>query len=266
MRTLYHYLIIIICLIKMNVLSGKVAIVTGAASGIGASTALLFAREGAGVIVTDIHETEGKALVEKILASGGKAAFLKANAGKAEDAEKTVLFALETFGRLDIAVNNAGIGGYSGPIAEYPVEEWQKVIDINLSGVFYGLKYQIPAIEKTAGKGSIVNVASILGAVGLANASAYVASKHAVVGLTKVAALESSAKGIRVNSVGPAFIDTPILNGLTGEFREAITRAHPIGRLGRPEEVAELFLWLASDKSSFATGSYYPIDGGYLSQ
>lgn len=250
----------------MSVLKDKVAIVTGAASGIGASTALLFAEQGASVVLTDVNETNGEAVVAKIKAAGGDAIFLKADAGSAEDAEKTVQLALDTYGKLDIAVNNAGIGGHSGPIPEYPVEAWQKVIDINLSGVFYGLKYQIPAIEKTAGKGSIINVSSILGSVGIANSAAYVASKHAVVGLTKVAALEFSAKGIRVNSVGPAFIETPILDPLPKEFLDSLVKLHPIGRLGQPGEVAELFLWLASDKSSFVTGSYYPIDGGYLIQ
>ncbi len=242
------------------------AIVTGAASGIGESTAILFAAEGAKVVLTDVNEQDGQAVADRIKSSGGEAVFLKADAGSVSDAEKTVQLALDTYGRLDIAVNNAGIGGHSGPVADYPVEAWQKVIDINLSGVFYGMKYQIPAIEKTAGKGSIINVASILGSVGFANAPAYVAAKHGVVGLTKVAALEYSAKGIRINSVGPGFVETQILDALPKEMLEALAQLHPIGRLGKSPEVAELFLWLASDKASFVTGSYYPIDGGYLAQ
>lgn len=242
------------------------AIVTGAASGIGESTAILFAAEGAKVVLTDVNEQDGQAVADRIKSSGGEAVFLKADAGSVSDAEKTVQLALDTYGRLDIAVNNAGIGGHSGPVADYPVEAWQKVIDINLSGVFYGMKYQIPAIEKTAGKGSIINVASILGSVGFANAPAYVAAKHGVVGLTKVAALEYSSKGIRINSVGPGFVETQILDALPKEMLEALAQLHPIGRLGKSPEVAELFLWLASDKASFVTGSYYPIDGGYLAQ
>lgn len=250
----------------MSTLTGKVAIITGAASGIGASTAILFAKEGAKVVLTDINESEGQDVTNKIKSSGGEAVFLKADAGIADDAQKTVQLALDTYGKLDIAINNAGISGYMGPIADFPVEAWQKVIDVNLSGVFYGLKYQIPAIENTSGMGSIINVSSIMGAIAGPYAAAYVASKHGVVGLTKVAALESSAKGIRVNSVGPGYVETPILSAVPDEMIKAAASLHPIGRIGQPEEVAELLLWLASDKSSFVTGSYYPIDGGYMAQ
>ena len=250
----------------MQSLSNKIAIITGAASGIGESAALLFAAEGAKLVLTDLNEEGGQAVTEQIKSSGGEAVFLKADAGSFSDAEKTVQLALDTYGRLDIAVNNAGIGGLSAPVADYPVEAWQQVIDINLSGVFYGMKYQIPAIEKTAGKGSVINVASILGAVGFANAPAYVAAKHGIVGLTKVAALEYSAKGIRINSVGPGFVETHILDSLSKEMLDALVQLHPIGRLGKSPEIAELLLWLASDKASFVTGSYYPIDGGYLAQ
>jgi len=172
---------------------------------------------------------------------------------------------LRQFGKLDIAVNNAGIGGAQQPVGEYPIEAWDKVIAINLSGVFYGMRYQIPAMLKN-GAGSIINVASILGSVGFANSAAYVAAKHGVVGLTKSAALEYSAKGIRVNSVGPAFIKTPLLKGLDKDLLNQLIKVHPIGRLGEADEVAQMFLWLASDKASFATGAYYPIDGGYLAQ
>ncbi|MBE7641037.1 SDR family oxidoreductase [Salegentibacter sp. BLCTC] len=246
-------------------LKGKVALITGAASGIGKSTALVFAKEGAKVFLTDINEQDGKALVAEIEESGGEAAFLKADTSKPEDSEKSVAQAVKKFGQLDVAINNAGIGGPQNPVGEYEIEAWDKVIDINLSGVFYGMRYQIPAMLKN-GKGSIINVASILGSVGFANASAYVAAKHGVVGLTKSAALEYSAKGIRVNSVGPAFIKTPLLEGLNKELLAQLVSVHPIGRLGEADEVAQLFVWLASDRSSFATGSYYPIDGGYLSQ
>jgi NAD(P)-dependent dehydrogenase (short-subunit alcohol dehydrogenase family) len=246
-------------------LSGKVALITGAGSGIGESTALLFAKEGAKLVLTDVNEENGNKLVEKIRQSGGEAIFLKADVSVPGDSEKSVQEAISQFGKLDIAVNNAGIGGPQAPVGEYEIEGWDKVIGINLSGVFYGMRYQIPAMLEN-GKGSIINVTSILGSVGFANSSAYVAAKHGVVGLTKTAAMEYSAKGIRVNSVGPAFIKTPLLDALDKEILEHLKSMHPIGRLGEPEEVAELFLWLASDRASFATGAYYPIDGGYLAQ
>lgn len=246
-------------------LKDKVALITGAASGIGESTALLFAKEGAKVVLTDIDEENGNKVLEKIKQQGGEAIFMKADTSNASDSQKSVEKAIEQFGRLEIAVNNAGIGGAQSPIGEYAIEDWDKVIAINLSGVFYGMRYQIPAMLKN-GSGSIINVASILGSVGFANSAAYVAAKHGVVGLTKTAALEYSSKGIRVNSVGPAFIKTPLLDSLDQELLDQLVSVHPIGRLGESLEVAHMFLWLASDKASFATGAYYPIDGGYLAQ
>ena len=246
-------------------LKGKVALITGAASGIGESTALLFAKEGAQVFLTDIDVEKGDKLTKKIEKEGGDAVFFKADTSKPEDSEKSVAEALRQFGKLDIAVNNAGVGGPQHPVGEYPIDGWDKVIAINLSGVFYGMRFQIPAMLKN-GNGSIINVASILGNVGFANSAAYVAAKHGVVGLTKSAALEYSAKGIRVNSVGPAFIKTPLLKDLDKDLLSQLVNAHPIGRLGEPDEVAELFLWLASDRATFVTGAYYPIDGGYLAQ
>ena len=167
---------------------------------------------------------------------------------------------------MHIACNNAGIGGPSAPTGEYPLEGWDKVIAVNLTGVFLGLRYQIPALLQSGG-GAIVNISSILGQVGFRNAPAYTAAKHGVVGLTKTAAMEYADKNIRINSVGPAFIRTPLLtNALTDEQLKPIEGMHPIGRLGKSEEVAELVLWLSSSRSSFVTGSYYAIDGGYLSQ
>ncbi len=246
-------------------LQGKVAIITGAASGIGESTARLFAKEGAKLLLTDVNKDKGEELVKSINKDGGEAVFFKADVSIPEASEETVNLALEKYGKLDIAVNNAGIGGAITPIGEYEPAEWNKVIAINLSGVFYGMRYQIPAMLKN-GKGSIINVASILGSVGFANSAAYVAAKHGVVGLTKTAALEYSAQGIRVNSVGPAFIKTPLLEALDKETLDYLVTKHPIGRLGESQEVAQLHLWLASDRSSFATGAYYPIDGGYLAQ
>ncbi|PKD15862.1 short-chain dehydrogenase [Salegentibacter salinarum] len=246
-------------------LKGKVALITGAASGIGESTALLFAKEGARVFLTDIDVEKGEKLAKKINKNGGEAMFFKADIAKAQDSENSVTEAVKKFGKLDIAVNNAGVGGPQHPVGEYPIEAWDKVIAINLSGVFYGMRYQIPEMLKN-GKGSIINVASILGSVGFANSAAYAAAKHGVLGLTKSAALEYSAKGIRVNSVGPAFINTPMLKDLDKDLLAQLVNVHPIGRLGEADEVAQLFLWLAGEKSSFATGAYYPLDGGYLAQ
>lgn len=250
----------------MKELENKVALITGAGSGIGKSTALLFARNGAKLVLSDINEDHLLQVVGEVKALGAEAVGVTADSSKAEDNKEIADIALDVYGRLDIAVNNAGIGGAIAPVGEYDIQEWQKVININLSGVFYGMRYQIPAIEKTSGKGSIINVASILGSVGFANSAAYVAAKHGVVGLTKTAAVEYSAKGIRVNSVGPGFIKTPLVqSSLPQEALDGLVALHPIGRLGEPEEVAEVFLFLASDRSSFVTGSYYTVDGGYTS-
>jgi NAD(P)-dependent dehydrogenase (short-subunit alcohol dehydrogenase family) len=249
----------------MKSLENKVAIITGAGSGIGKSAAELFAREGAKVVVSDINESNGNSAVEGIKKNGGEAFFIKADSSKPEDNEALVKQAIQKFGALDIAVNNAGIGGPLSATGEYPVDGWQKVIDINLSGVFYGLRYQIPAM---LGKGgSIINVASILGQAGTKFSPAYVAAKHGVVGLTKAAALEYADKKIRINSIGPGYIKTPlVINSLDENALNALVSLHPIGRLGESEEIAELLLWLASSKSSFVTGAYYPVDGGYLAQ
>lgn len=250
----------------MKILENKVAIITGASSGIGKAAALLFAKEGAKVVVSDIQGELGNKVVEEIKNHGGEAFFFKADTSKPADNEALVKIAVEKYGKLDIAVNNAGIGGPLGPTGEYPIDGWQKVIDINLSGVFYGMHYQLPALEKNGG-GSIVNIASILGMVGTRLSPAYVAAKHGVVGLTKTTALEYAPKNIRVNSVGPGYIRTPLVeNALDAATLQYLVGLHPIGRLGTSEEVAELILWLASGKSSFVTGSYYAIDGGYLAQ
>ena len=249
----------------MKQLENKVVIITGAGSGIGRSTALLFAKEGAKVVVSDISDTNGNSVVEEIKKSGGEAFFVKADSSKAADNEALVKQAIEKYGALDIAVNNAGIGGPLGLTGEYPLDGWQKVIDINLSGVFYGLRYQIPAMLPKGG--TIVNIASILGQAGTKFSPAYVAAKHGVVGLTKAAALEYADKKIRINSVGPGYINTPLVTKSIDEAgRNALVGLHPIGRLGESGEIAELIFWLASSKSSFVTGAYYPADGGYLAQ
>ena len=247
-------------------LLNKTALVTGAASGIGKATALLYGQLGAKVMVSDIDETQGRQVVDELTEAGATAIFFKADVSVPDQCQQLVQATVATFGQLDIAFNNAGIGGELNLTADYSVAGWQHIIDINLNGVFYCLKYELEAMQKQPGMGSIVNMASILGKVGTAQSPGYVAAKHGIVGLTQAAALENAARGIRINAVGPAYIDTPLLSVLPDEAKEMLAGLHPIGRLGRPEEVAELVVWLSSDKASFVTGSYYPVDGGYLAQ
>lgn len=248
-------------------LNGKVCLVTGGAAGIGKAVALVWAREGAKVVVSDIDDNAGLATVEEIKKLGAEAIYVHANVREASQLEHMVNETVKHFGRLDVACNNAGIGGVAQPVADYPLDNWSLVIDINLSSVFYSMKYQIPAMLKNGG-GSIINMASILGAVGFETAAAYASAKHGVVGLTQTAAIEYSSKGLRVNAVGPGFIETALTSGLTtnSAANAMLIDRHPIGRLGKPEEVAELVLWLSTDRASFVTGSYYPVDGGYLAK
>jgi NAD(P)-dependent dehydrogenase (short-subunit alcohol dehydrogenase family) len=249
----------------MKLLENKVAIITGAGSGIGKATALVFAEQGAKLVISDINVENGNEALKEIKASGGEAIFFKADSSNPADNEALVETTLQEYGKLDVAVNNAGIGGPLAPTGEYPLDGWKKTIDINLSGVFYGLRYQIPAMLKNGG--SIINIASILGQAGTKFSPAYVAAKHGVVGLTKAAALEYADKNIRINSIGPGYIKTPlVMKTLDENALNTLVGLHPIGRLGEAEEIAELILWLASSKSSFVTGAYYPADGGYLAQ
>lgn len=246
-------------------LKGKVALVTGASSGIGRATALVFSREGALVVVSDVNVEHGQETASLIRAHGGEAVFVAADVGKPEDGKHLVEQAVAHYGRLDVACNNAGIGGPTALTADYPLDGWEQVININLSGVFFGMRAQIAAMLKTGG-GSIVNLASVLGSVGGPRSPAYTAAKHGVIGLTQTAAWEYGAHGVRVNAVGPGFIHTPMVKALEENpaVHAALVAAHALGRLGRAEEVAELIAWLASDRASFVTGSFYPVDGGYL--
>lgn len=251
----------------MSLFDGKVAIVTGGGSGIGQAACHLYAREGAKVVVSDIDEKGGNETCQAIQEMNGEAAFIRADVSQPADCQALVDKTLEKYGRLDIAFNNAGIGGEANLTGEYSIEGWQKVIEINLSGVFYCMRYEIPAMLKTGG-GAIVNMASILGQVGISQSPAYVAAKHGVVGLTRTAAVEYAQEGLRINSVGPAFISTPLISALeqNEKARAHLISLHPIGRLGRSEEVAELVIWLSSDKASYITGAYYAVDGGYLAR
>lgn len=245
----------------------KVAIVTGAASGIGKSVAEHYAQDGIAVVLSDVNQTLGEQAAAQIRQAGGQATFVMADVSNPTDCVHVVDVALTQYGRLDYACNNAGIGGEQNQTADLSIEGWQHILAINLSGVFYCMKYQIPAMLKSGG-GAIVNMASILGQVGFAGAAGYVAAKHGVVGLTQAAALEYAPQGIRINAVGPGFISTPMIHELeeNPELKSGLVALHPIGRLGRAEEVAELVIWLSSEKASFVTGAYYPVDGGYLAR
>lgn len=246
--------------------TGKTAIVTGAASGIGAAIAQTLAAGGASVVLADIDLSGAQQIAAAITAKGGKAMATETNVADAIEVEALVETAKRSYGGLHLAVNNAGIGGPSAPTGEYPLDGWHKVIDTNLHSVFYGMRYQIPAILASGG-GAIVNMSSILGSVGFANAPAYVAAKHALLGLTKAAAIEYGQQNVRINAVGPGFIDTPLLSKNLDEAALTYVRSlHPMGRLGTSEEVAALTAFLLSGEASFITGSYHLVDGGYVAR
>lgn len=247
-------------------LDGKVAFVTGGASGIGEAVARQLAGRGAKVVVADLKLEAGQKVVDAITAAGGTAAAVAVDVGQPEQVEKAIQFTVDAYGALHLAVNNAGIGGVAKPTADYTVEEWRKVVEIDLNSVFYSSKYEIPAMLKSGG-GAIVNMASILGTNGFASAPAYVSSKHGVVGLTKATAIDYAKQGIRVNAVGPGFIRTPLLgSAMSDAALVGLEALHPMGRLGTADEVAALTLFLLSDAASFITGSYHLVDGGYAAQ
>ena len=251
-------------------LEDKIALVTGAGSGIGRASSLVLAREGAKVVVSDINAEGAEATLSAIKEMGGEGVFVHADVSKPEDVQALVASVIHTYGRLDCAYNNAGIEGYmEGRLHEYPEDIWDRLIDINLKGVWLCLKYEIPRMLEQGG-GAIVNTASAAGLVGSRRLAAYVASKHGVVGLTKAAALEYARDGIRVNAVCPGIIDTPMMDrliaGRQDDYEATIPTRQPIGRLGTPEEIAESVAWLCSDAASLITGIALSVDGGFTAQ
>lgn len=249
-------------------LDGKIALITGAGSGIGRASALTFAREGAKVAVADRLVDGGQETVRMVEAAGGTASFIEVDVSDAASVEAMVNATVETYGRIDCAYNNAGIEGQVAPTDSYADDMFDKVIAVNLTGVWLCMKYEIPRLLEHGG-GAIVNTASGAGLIGVAGLSAYVASKHGVIGLTKTAALEYAKSGIRVNAVCPGLIQTPMVERLTADqpqLGEALVAMEPVGRTGRPEEIAESVVWLCSDAASFVTGHAMSVDGGFVAQ
>ena len=247
-------------------LQGKVGLVTGGTSGIGRDTAVLFAKAGAKVVVAGRREKEGNETIELIRAAGGDGLFVKTDVSKASEVDTLVKKMVEKFGRLDVAFNNAGVEGVQAPISRQSEEDWDRTIDINLKGVWLCLKYEIRQMRKQGGGGAIVNMASVAGLIGLAGAAAYCASKHGVIGLTKSVALETARTGIRINAVCPAVVETPMADRLYSapQVNKYVLGLHPIGRFGKPMEIAEAVVWMCSDRASFMTGQSLVLDGGFL--
>lgn len=242
----------------------KVAFITGGNSGIGKAVAILMAREGAKIVIADLKENQET--LDALRKEGAEARFIRCDVSKPQEVEQAVSATIEFFGSLDVAVNNAGIVDAS-LIHEKSIEEWQRVIDINLSGVFYGMKYQLAQMRSQASGGSIVNVGSIMSQVAEVGIASYASSKHGLVGLTKVGALENAVNNIRVNAIGPGYIETPLLmDNAAQDSRAYMESKHAMKRLGKPEEIAKAILFMASDDASFCTGTYLPVDGGYLIQ
>jgi NAD(P)-dependent dehydrogenase (short-subunit alcohol dehydrogenase family) len=247
-------------------LEDKVGLVSGGTSGIGRDTAVLFAKAGAKVVVAGRREPEGLETIELVRAAGGDGLFVKTDVSKAPEVDALVQKVVEKFGRLDVAFNNAGIEGVWAPIIRQSEEDWDRTIEINLKGVWLCLKYEIRQMLKQGRGGAIVNMASIIGLVGSAGVAAYSASKHGVIGLTKTAALETAKSGIRVNAVCPGFTETPMADRTlrAPAVREYVLSCHPIGRFGKPSEIAEAVVWMCSDRASFMTGQSLVLDGGFL--
>lgn len=253
----------------MNEMKDKVALITGAATGIGRATAELFAREGARLALADFNAEQGEQLAGQLRAGGAEVLFVKTDVSKAEDCERMVAATVARFGRLDAAFNNAGIS--DGPLppgtADYPLELWERVIAVNLSGVFYCMRFELRAMLESGG-GCIVNTSSLAGQIAFGGIPGYVASKHGVVGLTRTVAVEYGARGIRCNAIGPGFIDTPMTAAAfsSTQFRQAVPAAVPMGRVAEPSEVAEAALWLCGQRASYVNGAFLAVDGGFLSQ